>query len=160
MPTLRWLTKDDMDDVLEIERYQFIHPWDDKHFRDALRDRNTIGKAFEDDREQVIGYMVFKLGKRHLELLNIAVDGQHQRAGVGTSMINSLKNNLARDRRYRIAAKVWERNVGAQLFFQKMGFICTDTIRDHYEDSQDHVYVMEYLLGQEAPQEALECSNQ
>ena len=41
----RWLVRRDMDQVLEIERLSFPHPWSEEEFLAALRQGNCIGRV-------------------------------------------------------------------------------------------------------------------
>jgi len=43
--------------------------------------------------------------------------------------------------------EVRETNLDAQLFFSRCDFRATSVLRDHYDETAEDAYVMEYRLG-------------
>ena len=112
----------DMPEVLAIEQACFLDdPWDEDAFIRELRVRNNIAMVAERD-ERIVGFMLYQLGKRWLDILNFAVHPGAWRRGVGTQMVRKLTGKLSMDRRNRVAANVREENLDGQLFFRAMGF--------------------------------------
>ena len=58
--------------------------------------------------DMVVGFMVYELHKTRLSVLDIAVDPDMRRKGVGTVLVDKLKGKLSLDRRNRIALEVRE----------------------------------------------------
>jgi len=141
----RWLIRRDMPQVLAIESEVFDHPWSEDEFLVHLRDRQTIGMVAEIG-DIIVGYMIYGLRKKALELLNFAVAAEHQRTGVGTAMVNRLTRKLNIERRTDIYTGVWERNIRAQQFFRHHGFRCTAILRGEYDESDDDCYLMRYTI--------------
>jgi [ribosomal protein S18]-alanine N-acetyltransferase len=146
---IRWLIRRDMPEVLSIEAAAFEYPWDEEDFLVCLRQRNCIGMIAEREHE-IIGFMVYSLHKSRINLMNIAVDPQFHRSGVGRQMIERLKDKLSQQRRKEISTEVRERNLPAQQFFSSQGFRATRILRDHYEDTSEDAYLMSYRLGEKA----------
>lgn len=139
----RWMIRGDMPEVYRIERAAFEIPWSEEDFFGHLRQRNCIGKVAEHD-GRVVGYVVYTLHKQHLELLNLAVAPEHKREGVGRSTIEKLKRPLRPECRRWITTLVRETNLDAQLFLRTMGFEAVAVIRDHYAETDEDAYVMEF----------------
>lgn len=153
-PHVRWMVRSDLPDVLEIERDSFAFYWTEEHFFTALRRRNCIGMVAEqavggsksEGQWRRVGFMVYELERDKLVIANFAVRPGFRRFGIGRSMIAKLVGKLSSHRRRSIAVHVRESNLGAHLFFKMTGFQALRVIRDHYEDSGEDAYLMEYRI--------------
>lgn len=146
---VRWMTGRDHPAVLTIERKSFDCPWSAAEFLEYLGQPDSIGMVAEID-EFVVGYMVFKLGQKRIELLNLAVAPTCRRRGVGCALIDHLTAKLIQpgaNRRQRIVTYVRERNLAAQLFFRALGFRAVRVLRDYYDGCDDDAYRFEYRHG-------------
>jgi ribosomal-protein-alanine N-acetyltransferase len=148
----------DMAEVLKIERESFEYHWTEEDFLCCLRQRNCIGMVAEHD-NQVVGFMIYELYKSKLHVLNFAVGAEARRLGVGMQMIDKLVTKLSQQRRKQILLEVRETNLNAQLFFQRQGFRALCVLRDHYQDTCEDAYVMQYRLDGEYDEEAYQPTN-
>ena len=159
----RWLIRRDLEECLAIEDEFFPLGWGEEEFRSNLRQRDVIAMVAEVNPHtgEVGGYMVYRLDKERLYLLNMAVRKDLRRQGVGESMVRKLAGKLSSDRRTAITADVRESNVPAQLFLRSMGFRSKRVVRGFYEDTGEDAYVMEYCLpensGGRHPFEGVGC---
>lgn len=137
---IRWMIRSDMPSVLAIESDSFPDPWTESEFIDHLRDRNVIGMvAVEEygESEQIVGYVIYRLNKKFLEIINLAVAKDKRREGVGRSILDKLKIKLHPERRTILKAIVTDENLGAHLFFRECGLVATQVKRDHFADGSD-----------------------
>lgn len=156
---IRWLIRRDMAEVMEIERQSFSRPWSDDDFRCCLRQRNCIGMVAE-FRHKIVGFMVYELLKTRLNILNFAVHPAERLQKVGTQMVQRLVDKLSQQRRTEIFLEIRERNLDAQLFFQKQRFRFVCVLRNHYEDTDEDAYVFLYRVGAEHfPEDAFQPRN-
>lgn len=142
---IRWMIRRDMAEVLQIERDSFEYQWTEEDFLSCLRQRHCIGMIAEHE-YRVVGFMIYELHKTRLHLLNFAVVPTHRRLGVGTQMVEKLINKLPQQRRNEITLEVRETNLPAQNFFKEQGFHAVCVLRDHYDDSSEDAYVMQYKI--------------
>ena len=142
---IRWMIRRDMPEVLEIEQECFEFPWSEDDFVTCLRQRNCIGMVAERG-DRVIGYMLYDLYKRRLDLLSIVVAPQHQRQGIGSQMIAKLISKLRAQRRHCLTATVRETNLRAQLFFKSQGLRAVSIDRMPWDDTDEDGYVMRYSV--------------
>ena len=145
---IRWMIRRDMADVLQAERGSFDYAWNEEDFLRCLRQRNCIGMVAENE-NRVVGFMIYELHKTRLHILNFAVAPGFRRLAVGTQMIEKLINKLSQQRRQEIVLEVRETNLAAQLFYHNQGFRATNVLRNHYSDSDEDAYVMQYRLDAE-----------
>ena len=143
---LRWLIRRDMPEVLDIEAESFEFLWLEEDFIRCLRQRNCIGMVAEHD-DRVVGFMIYTLNKKYIQLVRLAVASTCRRRGVGSQMLGKLIGKLSSQRRTRIALEVRETNLPAQLFFRANGFRAVSVLRNYYEDTFEDAYVMQYRCG-------------
>jgi len=146
---IRWMIRRDMPEVLQIEEQSFEFPWSEENFIRCLRQRNCIGMVAEIG-EKIVGYTIYELHRNRLEILNLAVHGEHRRSGVGSSMIAKLYSKLSPQRRTRIDAAVCERNENAHYWLKACGFTAIEILRDHYEEITADAYLFRLVYGDAA----------
>jgi ribosomal-protein-alanine N-acetyltransferase len=147
----RWMIGRDMDQVLRIERESFDQAWTENDFFRALRQRSTLGMVCEHvGTLRILGFAVYSLTEDELLVINLAVDPECRRLGVGRAMIDKLKSKLAEPRRKALSITVRESNLPAQLFFKTQGFRWTETLGGFYwngpEECREDGYVMSFKL--------------
>jgi len=140
---IRWMIRRDMPEVLAIEQASFEFPWLEEDFIRCLRQRNCIGMVAEHE-DRVVGFMIYELTKTRIHVLNFATAPAWRRRGVGTQMIAKLVGKLSPQRRTRVTLEVRETNLPAQLFFRSAGFRAVSVLREHYEDTPEDAYLMQY----------------
>ena len=144
---IRWMIRRDMPEVLAIEHASFEFPWCEEEFLRVLRQRNCIGMVAEYG-ERVVGFMIYELHKNKLHVLNFATHPEFRRQGVGRQMVGKLVGKLSNHRRTRIALYVRETNLAAQYFFRIQGFRAVEVVREHFPDTGEDAYAMQYLLDE------------
>jgi ribosomal-protein-alanine N-acetyltransferase len=137
----------DMPEVLAIEHACFEFPWCEEEFLRVLRQRNCIGMVAEHG-ERIVGFMIYELHRNKIHVLDFATHLQFHRRGVGRQMVSKLIGKLSGQRRNRVGLYVRETNLSAQLFFRVMGFRAMEVIREHYADSGEDAYLMQYHLDE------------
>lgn len=138
-PHIRWMIRSDMQEVLEIERNTSICYWDEEDFRQSLKAPMTITLVAQLG-EKVVGYVVYKLHERHLQIIKLSVDPFFWRAGIGSALIEKLKSKLTL-KRVALTAVVHERWTKEQCFLRKNGFLCTRIKRDYFRDGDGYRFV-------------------
>lgn len=151
---IRWMIRRDMPEVLAIEHASFEYPWCEEEFLRVLRQRNCIGMVAEYG-ERVVGFMIYELHKNRLHVLDFATHPEFRRQGVGQQMVAKLVGKLSSHRRTRIALSVRETNLVGQLFFRIQGFRAMEVVREHYMDTAEDAYVMQYLLDESVLDDAM-----
>jgi [ribosomal protein S18]-alanine N-acetyltransferase len=152
---VRWLIPQDFPAVLAIEpagpgslrraeRLRAVYRRHDRFGLVATCRPPGAGRYELDD--PLVGFVAFRNRPRSLEVLDIAVHPDHRRRGVGRQMVAKLVGKLSPRRRTRIALRVRDGNLPAQLFFRAMGFRAVATLRGHYETTGEDAYLMQYRL--------------
>ena len=144
---IRWMIRRDMPEVLAIEHASFEFPWCEEEFLRVLRQRNCIGMVAEYG-ERVVGFMIYELHKNKLHVLDFATHPEFRRQGVGHQMVGKLVGKLSSHRRTRIALYVRETNLASQRFYRVQGFRAVEVAREHYQDTGEDAFVMQYLFDE------------
>ncbi len=144
---IRWMIRRDMPEVLAIEHACFDFPWCEEEFLRVLRQRNCIGMVAELG-EQVVGFMIYELHKNKLQVLDFASHPEFRRLGVGQQMVAKLVGKLSSHRRTRIVLHVRETNLDAQFFYRNQGFLALEVAREHFGDTGEDAYLLQYLFDE------------
>lgn len=152
---IRWVIRDDLAQVAEIEKASSAYPWSSDEITEMLRNRNCIGMILcpydpkvgtTKGTQNILGFMIYELSKDRFRLLKLAVHPDHRHRGVATEMIKVLIRKLTHSRRQWIGVEVRETNLSAQIFFRNQGFFASDVYRKYFEDTGEDAYLMEYLV--------------
>jgi ribosomal-protein-alanine N-acetyltransferase len=151
--SIRWMIRRDIPQVVQAEQAIYDFAWTEEDFLRCLRQCNCIGMVAVLD-EQVVGYMIYELNRSEIAVLNLAVHPRFRRRGVGGQMVAKLVSKLSPQGRTKIRLEVRESNLDAQLFFRQHGFKAVHVLRDHFEDTGEDAYLMEYCIPEAVPDEA------
>lgn len=94
--------------------------------------KDTRPFAIYDD-DKVIGFVSMYVGEENYQIINFLIDDAFQKKGLGTkaakSCIHYLKNEYGAK---RVSVPVEQKNIDAQRFWGKLGFVFSDNIEDGY----------------------------
>lgn len=157
--SLRWFKSRDMLHVLDIEEESFPEPWTEEDFHQMFQNKNCACMIFEDESKggKPVGYMIFDYNKTAYKIINMAVDKNYRRCGVGRALIASLIEYMNEGPKGSIRASVSDRNLPAQLFLRDVGFKAKRISRDIFgpdHHSYDFVLVKEFAEKDKLCQEA------
>lgn len=137
---LRWVTLDDMPDVLQIERASFADPWEVSQFFNELRQSNCSGVVAERAGE-ILGYVIYATYEAHFEIINLAVKSSSRRNGIGTLLLLHVMHTVTALGRSATHLAVRETNLGAQLFLKKNGFKVSAILKGLYGETPEDSYM-------------------
>lgn len=137
---LRWVTLDDMPDVLQIEKASFPNPWEVSEFFSELRQSNCSGIVAERCGE-ILGYVIYATYEAHFEIINLAVKSSCRRSGIGTLLLLHVTHTVTALGRSATHMAVRETNLDAQLFLKKNGFKVSAILKGLYGDSLEDSYM-------------------
>jgi len=147
---LRVIVQQDMLNVFQIDMRSFDYPWNFEELNDVIRQRNVLGQVSDrfdkNGDRQTCGFMLYEIYGNRLQICRLAVDPDHRRQGVASGLVKKLIARL-NNRRGEIVTVLRESNLEGQLFYQKMGFIATGTLRRHFTDTDEDGYRFIYRLG-------------
>ena len=135
---LRGLRERDLKMVHRIERSSYPTPWSMNFFR-LMANMNPELFIVATVNEELVGYTVGELEARRNggkvgHIMNVAVDSQHRRRGVGTMLMEELEARLYRLGATAVYLEVRESNVDAQRLYTLRGYVYLKRVEGYYRD--------------------------
>ncbi len=140
---LRWMERDDLPLVFELERSATDRPGSPQDFLAVLARKNGFGIVVEHD-GHLVGFLVYEVLPEEILLHHIAVAPAFRRRGAASQMIARVCCQLNAAQRRPIRTDVRESNLAAQLFFQSLGFRANMILKTHFRDTGEDAYRMQY----------------
>ena len=94
------------------------------------------------DGERVVGYIAFEQILDEGSLIELAVDPEYRRKGVGRKLVELMLTSC--DGVKTICLEVRAGNVPAIELYQAMGFRAISVRRDYYDNPKEHAVIMIY----------------
>lgn len=125
-PAIRAMCHRDLRHVQEIASFCFPTPWNDNEFRMALYEHGYHAMVAEhmggiSAQDQILGYLIYRVHRWSLQIVNFAVAPKVQGRGVGTLLWSRVLHRLTLNRRPEVWADVDAGNLDAQLFLAGVG---------------------------------------
>ena len=122
--------------LAQLEKECFADPWSEKALAEELTNPNAVFRVALID-EEVAGYV----GMLHVldegDICNVAVFDKFRRRGVATALDYAVENQLS-----FITLEVRESNMGAQKFYETMGFETIGIRKNFYDNPKEHAILM------------------
>ncbi len=145
---IRTMTYADLKHVMEVEVKAYAHPWTIGIFRDCLRVGYSCWVLTEAN--VIIGYGIVMLAAGEAHILNICVNPEHQRKGLGRSLLNYMTKKSALSGIDMILLEVRRSNQSAINLYDSEGFHELGVRHNYYPDEkgrEDAIIFAKYLAG-------------
>ena len=140
------MTSSDLGAVIEIERASFTYPWSTTFFLQELKvDCARSLVALLD--EKPIGYMIYWLLPREIDVHNLAVDPAYRRRGIAKVLLETMIQQARRDGVNRITLEVRKSNSAAQNLYHALGFMAQGVRKGYYSDDGEDALLMSLDLA-------------
>ena len=127
--------------LAQLERECFSDPWSEKALTEELSNPNAVFRVALIDGE-VAGYV----GMLHVldegDICNVAVFDRFRRKGVASALIQNLVDYGVENQLSFITLEVRESNIGAQKFYETMGFETIGVRKNFYDNPKEHAILM------------------
>jgi ribosomal protein S18 acetylase RimI-like enzyme len=136
----RWLIRQDIEQLLNIENELSPNPWSRDDFLESLRSRNVIGIVVSDEdycSREIYGFAIYLIDSDCLRILKLAYLSEES----GSVLMDKLKSKLSAQRRTTIIFDVSENNLSLQLFLSANRFKATEVIRNYFPDADAYHFV-------------------
>jgi len=112
----------DLQIISELERDLFSEEkW--SYFQILREFKNNFSKILVyKEKEEIIGYLIFREIEPEIEIFKIGVKKEYQRKGVGTKLIQKLIEIAKEKNISKIFLEVKASNLSAYNFYKKLGF--------------------------------------
>src|SRR5205085_12162808 len=96
--------------------------------------------AFDDD--VLVAYLIVSRYVDGWHGMNVAVDPDHRRRGLAQTLLTTLFDMTARDRRRGYTLEVRVSNEGAIRLYERLGFRSAGIRRGYYTDNREDALIM------------------
>ena len=142
-------TKEDFEEVLEIENECFIDPYS----RESLEyefDENPLNKIIvcKDD-NKVVGFIDFMITFNSATISQIAVKNEYRKNGIATKLLSEMEKcfpNDIEDIVENVTLEVRESNQAAINLYKKNGYEEVVIKKHYYSNGENAIYMVKRLL--------------
>lgn len=132
---LRRCKEKDLNQVLQIERICFKHPYNHFTFLYFLM-KEPDGFYVAEENGRIIGYVISSVKGGKGTIISIAVIPEFRRKGIGSKLMKESLNFLSKKVDH-VELQVKVSNIEAISFYRKLGFEEIGLIPNYYPDSED-----------------------
>jgi ribosomal-protein-alanine N-acetyltransferase len=136
---IRPLVYSDLPRVIEIERRAFPTPWSLAMFVLELSKPSGVCLAASIE-GRLVGYVICSRYETVWHIMNVAVDPQHWRQGVGTTLLANLYERVGPEARFTL--EVRRSNQVAIDLYERDGFRAAGIRRRYYQDNGEDAVIM------------------
>ena len=141
MRTIREMTFDDIDPVMEIERACFTTPWTAEGFLSFMLREGTVFLVAEEDGE-ILGQCGFVSAADEADITNVAVAPRARRRGIAKMLVEQLLTEAGRRGIRSIFLEVRKSNEAAIRLYEGQGFEAVGERKNYYEDPVEDALLM------------------
>ncbi len=147
---VRRLSYPDLPQVIAVERRVFPTPWSLAMFVLELSKQSGICLAATvrapaatgaSSERRLVGYLICSRYDTVWHIMNVAVDGDHQRMGIASALLADLYERVG-DVRARFTLEVRRSNHVAIHLYEREGFRAAGMRRRYYQDNGEDALVM------------------
>lgn len=144
--SFRTMHADDLKQIMEIEVQAYPHPWTIGIFKDCVRGYRCW-VAMQD--EAIVGYAVLMMAPGESHVLNLCVNPEHHRKGIGRALLRLLMEKSAQSGVDMILLEVRRSNQSAIDLYQDEGFHELGVRKGYYpadDGREDAMIYAKYLI--------------
>ncbi len=138
-PTIRRLAYADLPQVIAIERRAFPTPWSLAMFVLELSKSSGVCLAATVG-GRVVGYVVCSRYADVWHVMNVAVDPDQRRRGLGRALLEHLLGEVGEGA--ALTLEVRRTNASAMRLYERLGFRAAGIRRRYYQDNGEDALVM------------------
>lgn len=140
--TVREMTVDDIDEVMEIEHASFAIPWKREAFVGEVEQNNFAVYYVIEDKNRIVGYCGLWMIIDEAHITNIAILPSHRGKGYGALLFGHVIEQAVEKGAIMLSLEVRVTNTGAQHMYRKFGLVPGGIRKQYYTDNGEDALVM------------------
>lgn len=136
------MRKEDIDEILEIEKTSFPSPWTREAFLAELREKDSSCFLVAKSEGKVVGYAGFWLIFDEAHITSLAVHPEYRRKKIGEKLIRFLLKLAVSKGAKRATLEVRPSNLAAQNLYRKFDFEIGGIQKGYYSDTGEDALIM------------------
>ena len=137
----RPMTKDDLDQVMVIERSAYRYPWSSGFFLQELQVACARSILAEID-GKICGNIVFWLLPSSIDVHNFAAAPELRRLGIARMLLHHVVATARLQSATRVTLEVRQSNEPAKNLYASLGFVQTGLRKGYYSDDGEDAFTM------------------
>ncbi len=141
------MTKEDLDEVISLEKKMQLFLWTKKSFSDSLLDPTYDSFVLRNNNGILIGFSVAMKTSNLTNLLTIAIEPHYQRKNLGTLLLSWCEKQAKIKKTSGVFLEVRESNKKAISFYKKHGYSHIDTRKEYFsctsDDLRENIFIMQ-----------------
>lgn len=137
--------KNDLPEILAIEKESFMSPWSEGMFADELKVAHSqclVARLSPDKKSIIGGYLIFWIVADEAHLHNLAVKKEFRSQGLAHGFMDVMKEISRQAGVKTQTLEVRESNVEAIKLYRKCGFVVKGKRPLYYTDTQEDALIM------------------
>jgi [ribosomal protein S18]-alanine N-acetyltransferase len=148
----RQLTKDDIEQIMQIEKLSFSLPWSKQAYLNELSHNNLAYYYGLFDQDQLIGFGGFWLILDEGHIANMAVHPARRRQGIGEVLMRLIIVQCQSKGAKKMTLDVRKYNYPAQKLYFKLGFDAAGIRPRYYDDPKEDALIMWLEMETSSPE--------
>ncbi len=156
---IRKMTKEDISDVMNIEKEAFADPWDEKFLLWELEE-NPLARYFVAEEEgSISGYVGVWITFDSSTITNLAVRSDQRRKGLGQALLEKAIKTAEEEGCEFLTLEVRVSNAPAIALYKKNDFDIINVKEAYYQDNYEDAYYMIRILKVEEDEGSVDFGN-
>ena len=139
-PTIRTLGYSDLPQVIAVERRAFTAPWSLAMFVLEISKPSSLCLAAVEPSGTLLGYLICARYDTVWHLMNVAVDPEQRRRGIGRMLVDQMIQRAGTDQEYTLEVRT--SNTAAIALYEDFGFRSAGTRPRYYRDNGEDAVIM------------------
>ena len=138
---IRQMTREDIPRIVQIEQECFSLPWSENVLSSELKNPLSLWVVATDD-GAVIGYVGAQIVPDEADMMNLAVDAQYRRQGIGKALVEHLIASLQERMVRSLTLEVRVSNAPAVSLYEGMGFLTVGRRPNYYQKPKEDAWIL------------------
>ena len=127
--------------VARLERENFSLPWSENVLSSELKTPLSLWVVATND-GAVIGYVGAQIVPDEADMMNLAVDAQYRRQGIGKALVEHLIASLQERMVRSLTLEVRVSNAPAVSLYEGMGFLTVGRRPNYYQKPKEDAWIL------------------
>ena len=127
--------------VARLEMENFSLPWSENVLRGELNNPLALWLVALDG-GQVVGYIGAQIVPDEADMMNLAVDENYRRRGIGKELVAQLIERLQMRSVRSLTLEVRVSNLPAVTLYESMGFVTVGRRPNYYQKPKEDAYIL------------------
>ena len=127
--------------VARLERENFSLPWSENVLSSELKNPLSLWVIATND-GAVIGYVGAQIVPDEADMMNLAVDAQYRRQGIGKALVEHLIASLQERMVRSLTLEVRVSNAPAVSLYEGMGFLTVGRRPNYYQKPKEDAWIL------------------